>query len=72
MKAPVEHTDGTGAFAALAGVTPRALWARRAEWLPADIAWDTGDVTAEEALARAREHATSFAGSDVLQFIRRG
>lgn len=39
--------------------------------MPADIAWDTGDVTAEEALARAREHATSFAGSDVLQFIRR-
>lgn len=48
------------------------VWARRADWLPAaaaEHARQTGH--AEEALARARERAESFAGSDVMEFIRR-
>jgi MerR family transcriptional regulator, thiopeptide resistance regulator len=47
------------------------LWARRTEWLPAGVAPDAGDVTANEALERVRERARAFGGSDVLEFIRR-
>ena len=48
------------------------LWARRADWLPADALRETGDLTdAEDARARVRQRASSFADSDVLDFIRR-
>jgi MerR family transcriptional regulator, thiopeptide resistance regulator len=48
------------------------VWARRAEWLPADAAREAGDLTdADKALARVRERARSYADSDVLDFIRR-
>jgi DNA-binding transcriptional MerR regulator len=48
-----------------------ALWARRKEWLPPDVVRETGGATADDALEHARERARSFAGSDVLAFIRR-
>jgi hypothetical protein len=48
------------------------LWARRAEWLPADAARESADVTkASEALARVRERIATFADSDVMEFIER-
>jgi DNA-binding transcriptional MerR regulator len=48
------------------------LWARRAEWLPADAARESVDVTnAGEALARLRGRIGAFADSDVLKFIER-
>jgi hypothetical protein len=48
------------------------LWARRAEWLPADAARESADVpNADEALARLRERFSAFADSDVLKFIER-
>jgi DNA-binding transcriptional MerR regulator len=48
------------------------LWARRAEWLPADVARTTERVSdANEALSNARALAMSFVGDDVLEFIER-
>lgn len=48
------------------------LWARRAEWLPADVARTTDSLSdANEALSKARALATSFVGDDVLEFIER-
>jgi DNA-binding transcriptional MerR regulator len=48
------------------------LWARRAEWLPADVARTTESLSdANEALSKARALATSFVGDDVLEFIER-
>jgi MerR family transcriptional regulator, thiopeptide resistance regulator len=48
------------------------LWARRAEWLPPDAARESTDVpSADEAFARLRERISSFASSDVLDFIQR-
>jgi DNA-binding transcriptional MerR regulator len=48
------------------------LWARRAEWLPADVARTTESLNdANEALSKARALATSFVGDDVLEFIER-
>jgi hypothetical protein len=48
------------------------LWARRAEWLPVDVARTTESRSdANEALAKARAFATSFVGDDVLEFIER-
>jgi DNA-binding transcriptional MerR regulator len=48
------------------------LWARRAEWLPADVARTTESLSdANEALAKARALATSFVGDDGLEFIER-
>jgi MerR family transcriptional regulator, thiopeptide resistance regulator len=48
------------------------LWARRVEWLPADAARASADVTkASEALARVRERIATFADSDVMAFIER-
>jgi DNA-binding transcriptional MerR regulator len=49
-----------------------ALWARRAEWMPADAARGSADVTsADDAIARIRERISAFADSDVLKFIER-
>ena len=49
-----------------------AVWARRAEWLPADAERETRELTdAEEALAQVRERIKSFADSSVLEFITR-
>jgi DNA-binding transcriptional MerR regulator len=47
------------------------LWARRAEWMPADAAREMGDVTAEEARSRLQEQISAFGGTEVLEFIRR-
>jgi MerR family transcriptional regulator, thiopeptide resistance regulator len=48
------------------------LWARRAEWLPADAVRDSADVpNAAEAIARLRKAVGTFADSDVLKFIER-
>jgi DNA-binding transcriptional MerR regulator len=48
------------------------LWARRAEWLPADAGREQRDpAEAEQALAQARERIHAFASSDVLAFIER-
>ena len=48
------------------------VWARRAEWMPADAAHASVDVTTSgEALARLRERINTFADSDVLTFIER-
>jgi hypothetical protein len=48
------------------------LWARRAEWLPPDIARTAATLSdANEALSRARALATSFIGDDVVEFIAR-
>jgi MerR family transcriptional regulator, thiopeptide resistance regulator len=48
------------------------LWARRAEWLPADAARESVEVVnAGEAFARLRERISAFADSDVLKFIER-
>jgi DNA-binding transcriptional MerR regulator len=48
------------------------VWARRADWLP-DGATETVVKTdsADESLARLRAQGESFAGSDVMDFIRR-
>lgn len=49
-----------------------ALWSRRAEWMPADAARESADVTsADDAIARIRERISAFADSDVLKFIER-
>jgi DNA-binding transcriptional MerR regulator len=49
-----------------------ALWARRAEWLPADAEREARDqADAEGALAQVRERVKSFADSSVLEFIKR-
>ena len=51
---------------------PDELWSRRAEWLPAEAARESVEVTnAGEALARLRERIRAFADSDVLKFIER-
>jgi DNA-binding transcriptional MerR regulator len=48
------------------------LWARRAEWLPADAARESvGVQTADEAVARLREQVHTFAERGVLNFIQR-
>ena len=48
------------------------LWARRAEWLPPDVAGATEGLSdATEALSKARALATSFIGDDVLDFVGR-
>ena len=48
------------------------LWARRADWLPADAVRETRDVASvDEAQARVLDRINAFAGSDVLEFIRR-
>jgi DNA-binding transcriptional MerR regulator len=48
------------------------LWARRAEWLPADAARESLDVpNAAEAMARLRERVSAFADSNVLKFVER-
>jgi DNA-binding transcriptional MerR regulator len=47
------------------------IWARRAEWLPPDAASALEGVSVEEARERARQGANAFAGSAVLDFIRR-
>lgn len=49
-----------------------ALWARRAEWLPADAEREARALTdAEEALAQVRKRIASVADSSVLEFITR-
>jgi DNA-binding transcriptional MerR regulator len=58
----------------LPGTSPELrekLWARRAEWLPADAAQDTVDMTSDEGIARLRERMSTLADSDVLKFIER-
>ena len=47
------------------------LWARRAEWLPAEANAATQNVQADEAVLAARSRAESFASSEVLDFIGR-
>lgn len=56
-------------------VTPEVrdeVWARRAEWLPADVVEQAATMgNAEDVLAQVRARADTFAGSDVMEFIRR-
>jgi DNA-binding transcriptional MerR regulator len=66
---------GTASGSTKFGASPdlrEKLWARRAEWLPADAAQDTVDMTsANEGIARLRERMSALADSDVLKFIER-
>jgi DNA-binding transcriptional MerR regulator len=65
----MEHGPDSTAFRA----TPElrdALWARRAEWLPADAERDA-PTDAEDALAQIRERIKFFADTGVLEFINR-
>lgn len=49
-----------------------ALWARRAEWLPAEAQRDPRPpADAGDALAQVRERVKFFADTDVLEFIQR-
>ena len=49
-----------------------ALWARRAEWLPQELAGKSdGGTNVNEALADVRARVMSFVGADVLEFINR-
>jgi hypothetical protein len=49
-----------------------ALWARRAEWLPQELAAKSdGGTNVNEALADVRARIMSFVGADVLEFINR-
>jgi hypothetical protein len=48
------------------------LWARRADWLPADASRDANAPnTSAEAMARLSERAQSFVGTEVMDFIAR-
>ncbi len=48
------------------------LWARRAEWLPADAATAGGEPTAGgDALDQARKRAERFADPTVIEFMKR-
>jgi DNA-binding transcriptional MerR regulator len=65
---------GTASESTPLGTSPELrekLWARRAEWLPADAAQDTVDMTSDEGIARLRERMSTLADSDVLKFIER-
>lgn len=67
----VEHGSDSTPFRATPEISD-ALWARRAEWLPADAERATRELAdVEEARAQVRERIKSFAGSDVLEFIKR-
>ncbi len=47
------------------------LWARRAEWMPPGPPQPSDPASAAKAQASAKTHAMEFAGSDVMDFIRR-
>jgi DNA-binding transcriptional MerR regulator len=65
-------TETAAARAATSSKLREALWARRAEWLPAEAARESaGAQTADEAIAHLRGRLDTFVESDVLKFIQR-